>query len=334
MLRWFLSIVVLLSATAPAAMGHFMFVVPQSDAGKARLVFSETLEPDESVNVKPLAGAVLTVRAVGAAAEERLSLIEAGHGYDLALSGRGTRVVRGSFTYGVQKRGNTPQFLLVYHPKTILGEAFDPRTVVGEAAPVEIVPQGGPGRVRFQVLARGKPLPSAEVTVIPPAGREERSVTDKEGFTRAFEQPGRYGAWTRYFEAKNGEHAGTAYEQVRHYPTLVVDVPAAGESADATSTSSTVTRYATLPEATSSFGAVACDGYVYVYGGHIARTHSYHTEAVSGRFHRLKLEAGAKWEELPGGPGLQGMNLAAHGGKVYRVGGMQPRNKVGEKADN
>ena len=54
MLRWFLSIVVLLSATAPAAMGHFMFVVPQSDAGKARLVFSETLEPDESVNVYPV----------------------------------------------------------------------------------------------------------------------------------------------------------------------------------------------------------------------------------------------------------------------------------------
>ena len=74
MLRWFLSIVVLLSATAPAAMGHFMFVVPQSDARKARLVFSETLEPDESVNVKPLAGAVLTVRAAGAPAEERLSL--------------------------------------------------------------------------------------------------------------------------------------------------------------------------------------------------------------------------------------------------------------------
>src|SRR5688572_11257213 len=143
MLRWFLSIVVLISATAPAAMGHFMFVVPQSEGGKARLVFSETLEPDESVNVKPLAGAVLTVRSAGATAEERLSLVEAGYGYDVALSGRGTRVVRGSFTYGVQKRGSTPQFLLVYHPKTIVGEAFDPRTVIGEAAPVEIVPQGG-----------------------------------------------------------------------------------------------------------------------------------------------------------------------------------------------
>ena len=28
------------------------------------------------------------------------------------------------------------------------------------------------------------------------------------------------------------------------------------------------------------------------------------------------------------------MNLASHGGKVYRVGGMQPRNAPGEPADN
>ncbi|HEX8914792.1 MAG TPA: kelch repeat-containing protein, partial [Humisphaera sp.] len=88
-----------------------------------------------------------------------------------------------------------------------------------------------------------------------------------------------------------------------------------------------------LPEATSSFGAVACDGYLYVYGGHVARTHIYHTAAVSGRFARIKLDGGTAWEELPAGPALQGMNLAAHGGKVYRVGGMRPRNAAGERAD-
>jgi hypothetical protein len=90
---------------------------------------------------------------------------------------------------------------------------------------------------------------------------------------------------------------------------------------------------ATLPEATSSFGAAATDGWLYVYGGHVVPTHSYSTEAVSGKFHRLRLADGKTWERLPDGPPLQGMNLAAHGGKIYRVGGMQPQNKPGEPQD-
>ncbi|HJT86937.1 MAG TPA: hypothetical protein VJ732_03750 [Bryobacteraceae bacterium] len=89
-------------------------------------------------------------------------------------------------------------------------------------------------------------------------------------------------------------------------------------------------QFGTLPQATSSFGAVVSDGWLYVYGGHIAPTHHYSTEAVSGRFARLKLSGGAKWEELPPGPPLQGMNLAAYQGKIYRIGGMSPRNKPGE----
>jgi N-acetylneuraminic acid mutarotase len=93
-------------------------------------------------------------------------------------------------------------------------------------------------------------------------------------------------------------------------------------------------HYADMPVAASSFGAVGCDGWLYTYGGHIARVHTYSTEAVSGRFARLKLADGKAWEELPGGPGLQGMNLASHAGKVYRVGGMEPRNKPGDPTDN
>jgi len=93
-------------------------------------------------------------------------------------------------------------------------------------------------------------------------------------------------------------------------------------------------RFATLPQATASFGAVTSDGWLYIYGGHIAPTHNYFIEAVSGRFHRLRLTGEAVWEELPGGPGLQGMNLVAHNGKIYRIGGMAPRNRRGELPDN
>ena len=89
-----------------------------------------------------------------------------------------------------------------------------------------------------------------------------------------------------------------------------------------------------LPKAVASFGAAACDGYLYVYGGHAGKTHSYDTESVLGTFHRVKLDGGTTWEELPGGPRAQGLNLVAHGGKVYRVGGMQPKNKPGDPSDN
>ncbi len=93
--------------------------------------------------------------------------------------------------------------------------------------------------------------------------------------------------------------------------------------------------YPPLPESFSSFGAAVSDGFVYVYGGHVAKTHVYSTEAVTGKFRRLRLADPAKgWEELPAGPPLQGLALVAHAGKIYRIGGMHPRNKPDEKADN
>jgi len=89
-----------------------------------------------------------------------------------------------------------------------------------------------------------------------------------------------------------------------------------------------------MPRAVSSLGAAMLDGWLYVYGGHRTDIHKYSTEAVVGTFARLKLPDGAKWDLLPEGPSCQGTTLVAHAGKLYRIGGMQPRNKPGEKADN
>jgi N-acetylneuraminic acid mutarotase len=79
---------------------------------------------------------------------------------------------------------------------------------------------------------------------------------------------------------------------------------------------------------------VVSDGWLYIYGGHIAPTHSYSTAAVSGQFHRLRLNGKPEWEQLRGGPPMQGMNLVAIDGKIYRVGGMSPHNSPGTPADN
>lgn len=88
-----------------------------------------------------------------------------------------------------------------------------------------------------------------------------------------------------------------------------------------------------LPSKVSSFGAASCGDHVYVYGGHTGKTHQYSSADISGRFFRAPL-GGGNWEELPGGPGMQGLAFLSHQGKLYRLGGMQPRNKPGEKANN
>jgi hypothetical protein len=91
--------------------------------------------------------------------------------------------------------------------------------------------------------------------------------------------------------------------------------------------------HAMLPRAASSLGACVEGGYVYVYGGHTGRTHTYSTKTVSGGVLRMPV-AGGEWEELAPGEPVQGMALVGHAGKVYRIGGMQPRNAPEEKADN
>lgn len=91
--------------------------------------------------------------------------------------------------------------------------------------------------------------------------------------------------------------------------------------------------YPDLPAAVSSFGAAVVGDHVYVYGGHIGHAHNYSTETTLGDFRRLSLTKPEKWEDLPGGPKLQGLSLVAHKGKLYRVGGMQPQNAKTEKTD-
>lgn len=88
-----------------------------------------------------------------------------------------------------------------------------------------------------------------------------------------------------------------------------------------------------LPEAVTSFGAVTCDGWLYAFGGHQGQRHDYSAARVSGSFHRLDLSNGRAWEALPSAAPGQGQPLVAHGGFIYRVGGMAARNQPGAKQD-
>jgi len=323
-----------LLVSATNARAHFIFVVPDDEGTQARVILSETLEVDEHVDPALVDGVKLVTRD-GAGDEGVLAVVRDGETRLVKLPEKTRGAIHGTLTHGIMKHGPKP-FLVVYHPKACLGYPFGSAARIGAESPAEIVPAGHPGAVRFQLLARGAPVAGAKLIVLLPAGGQREVVTDEQGRTPVFDAPGRYGAWARHVVAKPGERAGEAYVEERHYPTIVLDVPAGhrGAAQDTHPTFTQTEKLPALPVAASSLGAVAWGGHVYVYGGHVAPVHTYSTEAVTGRFFRRPLAGGGGWEELAGGPALQGMNLAAHGGRIYRVGGMDPRNKPGDPAEN
>ena len=317
---------------AAIAHAHFVFVVPEPGGASAKLFLSETLQPDSKVGVAMVSGTKLALRE-STGRDVRLEITTGPNSYLVALPGSGTRLIHGLTDLGfAENHAGAKPFLLLYHPKTIVGDAFETSATLGGEIPIEIVPVGKPGSLRLTLLVRGKPQPNAEMMVILPDGSQKKMKTDELGRSQPLSEMGRFGAWARYWEPTSGQRDGKKYEELHHYATLVFDTSAGTSTSERPAI--TAMPFASLPEASASLGAVADRGWLYVYGGHVARTHSYSTEAVSGRFSRMNLSAPGKWEELPSGPALQGMNLAAFKGKIYRVGGMEPRNQPGQPAEN
>ena len=216
------SAAVLTLAAVSVSRAHFPFIVPDDKGSSAKVVFSDTLDPDTNVNIEKLANTKLTLR--DAAGKESAVEWKKGDGfYSLAVPGSGTRVVYGVTDYGVLQKGDTKPFKLTYYPKAVIGAATAKEATIGKL-PLEVVAVGSGSKVKFQVLASGKPLPDSEVTVIRPDGARKSSVTNKEGFTPEYDGTGRYGLYAKQIEAKPGEHAGKKYDEARHYATLVCDV--------------------------------------------------------------------------------------------------------------
>lgn len=88
------------------------------------------------------------------------------------------------------------------------------------------------------------------------------------------------------------------------------------------------------PEAIASFGAAVAGDHVYIYGGHVGRTHQHSINNLSHAFRRLDLtDPATGWQSLGEAPGLQGLPLATDGKWVCRVGGLTAKNPVGEDED-
>lgn len=204
-----------------AARAHFPFIVPDDKGDSAKVVFSDNLEPDANVNIEKIANTKLTLRDAGGK-DSPLEWKKGEGFYAVNVPGRGDRVVFGATDYGVLQKGDSKPFKLAYFPKAAIGSAT--AKPIGEKLALEVAAEGGLGKVRFRVLAAGKPLAESEVSVMVPGGEKKAVKTDKDGYTPAFEGAGRYGVYAKQLEAKAGEHAGKKYEEVRNYATLVCDI--------------------------------------------------------------------------------------------------------------
>ncbi len=219
--------VLTLLAFAAVAPAHFIFLVPK-DAQSVTIVFSDSLTPDENVPISKVAATKLYARAAdGSAVEGKRT--EAKDHYLFAVNGKPPVEIGGTCVYGVLAKKGDP-YLLVYHPKTILGDAAK-SPVIGKGwdkLPVEIIRVEGN---RFGVLVNGKPAPAdLEVFAIVPSKEDNATCkTDGKGQFVVADLPktGVLGLRVRHIEAKKGELDGKTYQEVRHYATLTLTLGAA-----------------------------------------------------------------------------------------------------------
>lgn len=91
---------------------------------------------------------------------------------------------------------------------------------------------------------------------------------------------------------------------------------------------------ARLPDTATGMGAATEAGWLYLLGGHRGEAHHYADALQSADFLRLDLADLRTFERLPGLElGVQGAQLAAFEGGVWRTGGMRARNAVGEESE-
>lgn len=320
--------------TAGWASAHFVWIIPDGPTG-AKVVFSDDLSPDENVSIDKIAATkLMSIDATGKPTP--LAWKKGKQALQVTLP-KGVAAIGGGCAYGVIQRGESKPFLLMYYAKYWKGDLKTPSC---GKMPLEIIIVE-PGKVRVQF--QGKPLAGAEVVAMGPGDSKAKTATNDKGEAKVTMAAGLHGIRAKHIEKTAGEHNGKKYDEVRHYATLVFTVTGKESAATATPvhvTSATddaktlagVALLPPLPKAVSSFGAAAADGYVYVYGGHAGKAHVYSTDTVIGTFHRMSLSNPKEWLMLPGGPALQGLAMVAHGGKLYRIGGMFPKNKPDEKS--
>lgn len=208
--------------SAPA---HYLFLLPGGAETPPQLVWNDEPTADPSVGLEPAsAGRISAIDGQGRTVP--VTTKPGGEGW-LGFDGlpADAREVVGTVEYGVVVRGQPEPALVVHHAKVIMHQvtAATVSTARPEAMPAELTPVARPDGITFRLTVSGKKAASADVLVLVPEEKRFRAVrTDAEGLTPAFDRAGKYAVRALVTEAKAGEFRGRKYQQVRHYPTLVV----------------------------------------------------------------------------------------------------------------
>ncbi len=310
---------------------HYVWLMtdPSSSTGKVQIFFAEAAEADDPALLDKIARA--EVWAIGGRAEPKLlSLTKGKDALEAELdepARQATVILR--HKYGVVAKGGEP-FLLNYYAKTYPFALPGTWRAVKDAErlPLEIVPSLTEGKTVLSVLWNGKPLAGATVTVVGPGiDKTLEGTTDGAGnFRCELPKSGVFSIRAKHTEPETGKLDETEYKSVRHFSTLTLHYTSARLSPTAHSLPA-------LPKGMTSFGGAVTGDVLYVYGGNYGGAHHYSNNDQSGDLWKLNLKNPAKWEQITGGPKLQGLAMVEYKGAVYRIGGFTAMNKEGEKED-
>jgi len=193
---------------------HALYIVVEGK--EVKVVFSDDLNPDKRVKEDSWKK-IGTPKLKSAKGEVETKKGEACLTAEVAGS---EALLYGESVYGISKHGDKPKHLTFLYKYALPGEAKE--ATLGEKCALEIVPIAADGKVKFLVLAKGKPVAKSELTIIVPGQKDKaKATTDEKGLTVAFEAKGTYGVTARSTEAKGGEFEGEKYEETAYSATLV-----------------------------------------------------------------------------------------------------------------
>ena len=250
--------------------------------------------------------------------DERIGLVA-------ALPDDGPCVLEATAVYG-----NYHGMLLTYWAKHIHAATAEALNAAGPSKElkIDVVPQGRGDELELAVLWEGKPLAEAAVTVTVGDAQPAEHKAGEDG--KVVIRPDREGlvsvlANRRDAEAK-GEHKGEAYAGSMNFVSLTFDWKKGAVAKSQVEDGPQRAAVAPLPAPLASFGGAVADGWLYVYGGHTGEPHAHSAANLSKHFRRIRIAGGKEWEELPMQTPLQGVPMVAHGGRLYRIGGLNARN--------